>query len=86
MGTLMPNQRALRARIEALALHAQRDPRETTIAARSAFLDRFSRQVDPDGILSPTERRRRAKAAKRAYMAGLALRSALARRHTKGGR
>ena len=69
----------------AYALHAKRDPRETTRAARGAFLDRFSRQVDPDGTLSPTERNRRAEAAKRAYMTGLALRSVQRRRRTQGG-
>jgi hypothetical protein len=40
---------------------------------------RFEQQVDPDGLLTPAERQRRAEAARRAYFAGLAFRSALAR-------
>jgi hypothetical protein len=36
--------------------------------AREAFLERFERQVDPDGTLPIEERRRRAEHAKRAYM------------------
>jgi hypothetical protein len=46
-------------------------------------LQRFERQVDPDGTLKPVERRRRAEQAMRAHMAGLALRSAQARRRKK---
>ena len=41
---------------------------------------RFERQVDPDHLLSPAERQRRAEAAKKAYFLGLALKSARARR------
>jgi hypothetical protein len=43
-----------------------------TRPAREAFLKRFEREVDPDGELSPDERRRRAEHAKRAYMLRLA--------------
>jgi hypothetical protein len=46
-------------------------------------LQRFERQVDPDGTLNPAERRRRAEQAMRAHMAGLALRSAQVRRRKK---
>ena len=46
---MTPVERSLRARMAAYSLHAQRDPRETTSAARAAFLDRFEREVDPDG-------------------------------------
>ncbi len=77
---LTPAQRSLRARMGAYALHATHDPRETTKAARDAFMGRFERQVDPDGRLSPAERHRRAEAAKKAYFSGLALKSAMARR------
>jgi hypothetical protein len=78
--TLTPSARSLRARIAAHSLHAQRDARETTSAARAAFLARFERLVDPEGSLDPKERGRRAEAARRAHFARLALRSALARR------
>jgi hypothetical protein len=51
-----------------------------THPARQAFLNRFEKQVDPDGILPPEERRQRAEHAKRAYMLQLAKRSAAARK------
>jgi hypothetical protein len=66
-------------------MHAQHDSRETTSAARKAFLDRFERQVDPDGTLDPAERARRAGHARKAYFTGLALKSAQARRKSAGG-
>jgi len=71
---------SLRARIAAHSLHSQRDSRETTAAARQAFLSRFEREVDPDLVLPPSERARRAEHAKKAYFTRLALRSAKARR------
>jgi hypothetical protein len=82
VGSMTPSERALRARMAAFALHAQRDPRDTTRAARAAFLDRFEDEVDPDRTLSETERLRRAEAAKRAHFTKLALRSAKGRRRT----
>jgi hypothetical protein len=42
-------------------------------------MERFERQVDPDGVLSAQERARRAGAAMRAYFTALALRSSRAR-------
>ena len=74
---------ALRGRIGAYRLHATHDPRETTASARAAFLERFEREVDPDGTLAPAERQRRAEAARRAHFARLALASAKARRGRK---
>ena len=79
MSSLRPAERVLRARIGAYALHAQRDARETTSAARAKFLGRFEREVDPDSTLTTEERARRATAARRAYFARLALRSSRAR-------
>lgn len=76
---LTPAQRSLRSRMAAYALHATHDPRETTKAGRAAFLARFERQVDPDGVLPDHERRRRADAAKKAYFTALALKSSRAR-------
>jgi hypothetical protein len=80
MPKLSPSQRSLRARIGAHTLHASHDSREVTAKARAAFLERFEREVDPDGVLSVDERQRRAEHARRAYMATLALKSARARR------
>jgi hypothetical protein len=77
---LTPEQRVLRSRLAAYQLHATHDPKETTKKAREAFAARFEREVDPDGVLSPEERARRADAARRAYFTRLALRSSRARR------
>lgn len=77
--SLTPTERTLRARLGAYALHAQRDPRETTRNARVKFLERFERQVDPDGELPAAERARRAEAARRAHFSRMALRSAVVR-------
>ncbi len=82
---LTPAQRSLRARLGAYALHATHDPRDTTKAARDAFMARFERQVDPDQRLPPAERHQRAEAAKKAYFTGLALKSAKARRRRVRG-
>jgi hypothetical protein len=67
----------------AYKLHSQYDSRELTEAARRTFNERFEREVDPDGVLSPSERHRRAGAARKAYFTNLALRSAQARRRRR---
>jgi hypothetical protein len=46
-----------------------------TRPARQKFLQRFEREVDPNGVLPPDERRRRAEHAKRAYMLRLVKRA-----------
>ena len=61
------------------------DPAAHTAPGRRAFLDRFEREVDPDGTLPPADRARRAEHARKAYFARLALRSAQARRAAKAG-
>jgi hypothetical protein len=71
--SLTPQQRTLRARLGAHALHAQRDGAETTAAARAAFLSRFEREVDPDGLLAPEERARRAAHARKAHFTRMVL-------------
>jgi hypothetical protein len=75
-----PAERSLRARLAAHTLHARRDARQTTALARAGFLARFEREVDPDGVLDPSERRRRAEHARRAYFTRLALAAVVARR------
>ncbi len=77
---MSPSERVLRARLAAHSLHAKRDSREMTTSGRAAFLARFEREVDPDGALDPTERRRRAEHARRAYFTRLALAAVEARR------
>jgi len=77
-----PKEMALRGRIGAYRLHATHDPKETTKSARTAFMARFEREVDPEGALPPKERARRADAARKAYFTRLAHKSAKAsRRH-----
>lgn len=56
------------------------DRSQRTAPARQAFLERFEHEVDPDGLLDPAERARRAEHARKAYMTRLALKSAQARR------
>ncbi|MFA1538015.1 hypothetical protein [Actinomadura monticuli] len=56
------------------------DRKKRTRPARDAFLARFEREVDPEGVLPAEERRERAELAKRAYMLRLAKRSAQARK------
>ena len=74
-------ERILRARIAAHALHAKvSDPTAHTAPARTAFLSRFEREVDPEGVLEPEERARRAEHAKKAYFLKLALASREARK------
>ena len=78
---LTDEQRSLRGRLAAHSLHARiADPVAHTAPARKAALERFERQVDPDGSLPPAERARRAEHARKAYFLGLALKSAQARR------
>ena len=75
-----PTDRRLRARMAALTLHSRVDSREHTAPARAGFMARFDREVDPESVLAPEERTRRAARARRAWMVRLALRSAQARR------
>ena len=81
MSELTPAERTLRSRRAAFSQHAQ--GKTNTENARAAFLDRFDREVDPDGTLPPEERARRAAYARKAYFTGLALKSAKARRLKK---
>jgi hypothetical protein len=78
-------EQSLRGRLAAHILHARRDPRQTTARARAGFLARFEREVDPAGVLDPTERRRRAEHARRAYFIRLSLAAVAARRAKRAG-
>jgi hypothetical protein len=68
----------MRARLAAHAMHAQ--GKTNTGPARKGFMNRFEREVDPDGILPPAERARRAEHKRKEHMTRLAYRSAQARR------
>lgn len=78
--------RVLIARIAANHRWSQTSDRTAaTAAARQAALGRFERMVDPDGVLPPDERARRADAARSAHMCRMALRSAQARKSRRAG-
>lgn len=80
----MSTVRRLRAQAAAHARWAHTADREAATApARKAFIDRFEREVDPDGVLDPVERARRAASAKKAYFLGLAAKSAETRSRRK---
>ncbi|MDX3662373.1 hypothetical protein PV646_34145 [Streptomyces sp. ID05-26A] len=82
---LTPQDRSLRARIAAHTSWANTaDPTARTAAARQASLDRFEKQVDPDGTMDPAERSRRAESAKKAHFLKMAARSAEVRRAKRG--
>lgn len=76
--SLTPAQRSIRARIAAETVHAR--GLTNTRNATAAFAARFEREVDPEGVLDPAERAKRAGHARRAYMLGLALKASQARR------
>jgi hypothetical protein len=83
---LTPEQRSLCARAAAHAQWAKTEDRTArTAKARKAFMDRFEREVDPDGRLDPAERGRRAENARKSYYLKLALKSAQARAARKKG-
>jgi hypothetical protein len=81
--SLTPQERTLRGRLGAYLLHARRDPRETTAAARAAFDRRFLDEVDPDRRLPEAERVRRAAAARKAHFTRLSYLAARRRRERK---
>lgn len=77
---LTPAERTLRARLAAHTRWANADPVAGTQAARDAFRASFELKVDPDGILEPGERARRAEQARKAHYAKLSLAAAKAKR------
>lgn len=78
---LTVEQRAMRARIGAHTSWANTTDRAArTAPARRSFLERFEKQVDPDGTLPEAERLRRAESARKAFMLSIALKSAESRK------
>lgn len=76
-----PTERTLVARLASHTRWAlETDRAAATAPARQAALDRFERQVDPDGALDPVERARRAEHARKAHFTRLALKSAQVRK------
>lgn len=62
---------------------ATTDPTARTARARRAADQRFYDQVDPDRVLSPAERERRAGHARKAHFTAMARKSAEARRRKR---
>lgn len=78
--SLTPAQRSLRGRIAAHHRWANTPDRTAaTSLGRKAFLDRFERQVDPEGKLSCELRSRLAENARKEYFSRLAQKSAQSR-------
>jgi hypothetical protein len=83
---LTPQQRTLRARLAAHRSWAKTsDRRARTENASKAFLERFEREVDPDGILSADIRAQMADSARKAFYTKLAFKSTRARAVRKRG-
>jgi hypothetical protein len=68
----MPADRSIRARNAALTRWSREDPVAGTQRARDSFLSKFADDVDPDRVLDPDERERRAARARRVHMSKLA--------------
>lgn len=84
MSPLSPSERALRARTAAHTSWANtRDRAARTAPGTKALLDKFEREIDPDGTMDPAERALRAESARKAHFARLAFLSAQARRLKK---
>jgi len=84
MPSPVPSERVLAARIAAHeSWAATPDLSARTAAARRAFIEKFERQADPDGVLEPAERTRRAESLRSAHYSRLALKAAQARRKAR---
>ena len=64
-------ERVLIGRQGAHTLHATHDSRELTASARQKWAENWEHRVDPEGVLPPAERAKRAEHAMRAHMAEL---------------
>lgn len=85
MPELTPEHRSLRASLAAHESWAYTHDRAARTAnARKAADDRFEKQVDPNGELTPAERAVRAEHAHKAHFLRMALKSAQARRRRGG--
>lgn len=78
---LTPEQRSMRARIAAHARWSKEDPKPNADRGQAGLLLRFEREADPEGVLAPEERRRRAESRRREHMTRLAFQSSKARGH-----
>ena len=82
-----PEWRQQRSRLGSYESWARTEDRPArTAPARKALLDKFERQVDPDGKLAPAERTKRAEYLRKAYFTRLAMASAKVRRQRAAAR
>jgi hypothetical protein len=77
---LNAEERRLRASIAGHASQAKHGSAKLLAAAHEANQTKFEDDVDPDRVLPPEERARRAKSARSAYMQQLSFRAVRARR------
>ena len=79
---LTPAEISLRAQLAVHSSWAKTTDRaaRTNPGLQAANVTRFEKLVDPDGILSPQERAKRAASARKAHIARMAMASAKARR------
>lgn len=83
MGT-RPTERTLSARAAAYTRWSQTaDRTAATAPMRKGLMAKYEAQVDPEGLLAPKERTRRAEMAHKAFMADIARRSVASRRKKK---
>lgn len=79
-----PTERTLAARAAAYTRWSRTaDTTAATAPMRDARLAQFEAQVDPEGVLAPEERQRRAGLARKAFMTDMARRSVASRRKSK---
>lgn len=76
---MTPEQRSKAGRQAMYTRLATEDRTQMTAAARAAAMDRFEKQVDPDGVLDPVERAKRAEYAKKAWFTQLSRKAVAAR-------
>jgi len=67
-----PDEMALRGRMGGLATSSRHDTRKNTAKARAVFRSSFEQAVDPEMLLTPAERARRAVAARKLHYQKLA--------------
>ena len=81
--SVTPEVRRLAKQKAAHTRWSREDPKPALAKVREGRTRKYENQVDPDRILPEAERQRRAESAFKADMAGLALKSAQARKRRK---
>ena len=80
-----PDERRIRAQIAGHARWTKADREAERERAGDRVLQRFAKEVDPDGVLSPDERYQRAENARNAHMLRMRLAASRARQQPAGG-